>query len=52
MQPCGRAKQGYGPDDVYSHILNSLDDEQLVSKYIAHSVVKKMPIEQIREMNG
>jgi hypothetical protein len=46
----GRAKQGYHPDDPFVHILNDLTDEQLIAKSIAHSVLEKMPIEQIKQM--
>jgi hypothetical protein len=46
----GRAKQGYRPDDTFVHILNSLTDDQLIAKSMSHSVLEKLPIEQIREM--
>jgi hypothetical protein len=44
LTPRGRAKQGYLPTDRFFLILQSLSDEQLVSKYIAHRVVEKIPI--------
>jgi hypothetical protein len=46
LTPRGRAKQGYLPDDPFYRILFALDDEQLVSKYIAHSVIEAIPIDR------
>lgn len=42
LQPRGKAKQGYGPNDPFVRILNSLTDEQLVMKYIAHGITTKV----------
>jgi hypothetical protein len=47
MQPRGRAKMGYGPEDTFVHILNDLTNEPLVSKYLAHSVIQRLPMELI-----
>ena len=38
----GKAKQPYGPDDPFVRILNDLTDEQLICKYIARGVVKRV----------
>ncbi len=45
LQPRGRATQGYEPTDPFVHILQNLTDEQLVSKYIAHNVIEKIPLD-------
>jgi hypothetical protein len=42
LQTRGKAKQGYEPTDRFVRILNSLTDEQLVSKYIAHSIHQRI----------
>jgi len=46
LTPRGRAKQGYLPDDPFARILGELSDEQLVSKYIAHTVIEKIQIDR------
>jgi len=45
LQPRGRATQGYDQADPFVHILNNLSDEQLVSKYIAHNVIERIPLD-------
>lgn len=44
LQPRGRATQVYAPHDPFVRILNDLTDEQLVAKYIAHSVIEAIPV--------
>lgn len=46
LQPRGRARCVYAPHDPFSRILASLTDEQLVSKYIAHSVIEAIPMDR------
>jgi len=42
LTPRGRANQPYEPTDRFVQILNSLTDEQLVAKYIAHGIHQKI----------